>query len=812
MTEKKCWCGNSKLIPFSPAYFQCSGCGTLVTSEPIHAGLAKVTADARDFYGHDYWYSYQEKTLGFPNIEQRAKTDLSDRCPQWLNTLLKYRRPPARVLEIGCAHGGFVALLRKAGFDAMGLELSPSIVQFARDTFHVPVLCGPVEEQNLEPGSFDVIVMMDVLEHFPDPVKTLRHCLDLLKPDGLFLIQTPELPEEKNYETLLTGMSPFLAQLKSKEHLYLFSPSSVRNFFNQTGIPHLIFEPAVFAHYDMSFVASRKPIFAIHKELKCVAVDLTPLLPGGSNGGAKIVALELVKNLAGLTPDCEFVLLTSDKNHEELSLLETRNVKRLCMAHHQKTNAGKDFSLPLSRLRDLLANMVPDALLALVIQIYRSFFFPREVYGRLYPVKPDLLFCPFTAPFFFNPSVPTVSVIHEILFRHYPQFFSPESLRERDRHFQDTCRLADVIVCVSENLKQDVLKHTGLNPGRVMAVPNRLSKRLGDPSLVNGIPLLEKWGLEKNHYLLYPANFWPHKNHKMLLTAFGIFLAHHPDSRLKLACPGDPDTGMAPLWDAVKLMGLEKRIIFPGYASDSVMATLYKHCRALIYPSLYEGFGMPILEAQAFGKPVVAGNTTSIPEIAAPFAVLFDPRNPLEIANAIERTELPDAHAFSVPRIPHPRLEELSDPKLMALEYLEIFKNVLHRKKFQSSGHHLEGLYPDGWTSGGVIIFHAAGSGNRKLELSVLLPPSFPFPVAYLQLRQDQTKRLKIYLLRRGKNLRISWTLPVGQGVVELTTQPLFQPKAQEKNRDERWLGCFMKSCTLIEAGNPIKLYEFQGS
>ena len=170
-------------------------CGTLVSRFHHDRDVARVTSDDSDLYGRDYWFGHMENDLGFANIYQRARTDLTERCPHWLKTLLKYQLPPARVLELGSAHGGFVATLKWAGFDASGLELSPAIAQIARTLFDVPMLEGPAEDQEIPSSSLDVIALMDVLEHLPDPVATMRHCIDLLTPDGFLLIQTPRFPE-----------------------------------------------------------------------------------------------------------------------------------------------------------------------------------------------------------------------------------------------------------------------------------------------------------------------------------------------------------------------------------------------------------------------------------------------------------------------------------------------------------------------------------------------------------------------------------------------------------------------------------------
>jgi 2-polyprenyl-3-methyl-5-hydroxy-6-metoxy-1,4-benzoquinol methylase len=256
----KCWCGNTDLSPFSPEYLKCTVCGTLVVAQMPEADNTRVSDDENDFYSREYWFSHQENDLGFSNIEIRSRTDLPERCLHWLRTVLKYKLPPAQVLEIGSAHGGFVAMLRWAGFDAMGLELSPWVVEFARGTFGVPILLGPVEDHEIEPSSLDLIVLTDVLEHLPDPVGTMRHCLSLLKPDGILIIQTPCLPEGRSYEDMVTQHDPFLKMLVEEEHLYLFSQHSIQELFHRLGVNHLAFEPAIFAHYDMFLAVSRAPL------------------------------------------------------------------------------------------------------------------------------------------------------------------------------------------------------------------------------------------------------------------------------------------------------------------------------------------------------------------------------------------------------------------------------------------------------------------------------------------------------------------------------------------------------------------------
>ena len=256
----RCWCGNRALEAFSADYCRCAACETLICKSD---GI-----DANDFYGWDYFHHDQTRR-GVPPIETRARGDLHERCVYWLDALTRFVLPPARVLELGSAHGGFVALLRQAGYDAIGLDLSPSIVELARKTFDVPMLTGPIEGQaTLNPGSFDAIVMMDVIEHLPDPKGTIEHCLKLLKPDGIFMIQTPCYPAGNSLEELRDGKHQFLLHLSPGEHLQLFSERSLTMVLERAGAGHVEYLPAIFWFYDMFCVAGRRPLRQTTREAR----------------------------------------------------------------------------------------------------------------------------------------------------------------------------------------------------------------------------------------------------------------------------------------------------------------------------------------------------------------------------------------------------------------------------------------------------------------------------------------------------------------------------------------------------------------
>lgn len=255
---RACWCAEKKLFPFSDEFHVCKVCGTLVTAADVQPADLAVTQDSGELYSKDYWLKRQSEKYGLPPLDQRARLDMPERCVHWLNLLLKHRLPSAKVLEIGCAHGGYVALMRWAGFDAGGTEMSPWIVRFARETFQVPVQAGRIEELSFAPQSLDVIILNDVIEHLPDPLATLGHCVKLLKPDGFFVIQTPEYKEHLSYADLVATKDLFLTHMngKNEEHLYLFSRRSTQRLWAQLGLPVVAFENPIFP-YDLFYTASR---------------------------------------------------------------------------------------------------------------------------------------------------------------------------------------------------------------------------------------------------------------------------------------------------------------------------------------------------------------------------------------------------------------------------------------------------------------------------------------------------------------------------------------------------------------------------
>ncbi len=209
---------------------------------------------------------------------------------------------------------------------------------------------------------------------------------------------------------------------------------------------------------------------------------------------------------------------------------------------------------------------------------------------------------------------PAVVTIHDVQHLVMPQFFSRATLLYRRLAYEGSARRAQRVIAISGHVRETLLERVGLPSEKVVVVH----------SGVDHVRFTPPAPAKREPFLLYPAFPWPHKNHVRLLEAFRLLRRRHPELRLVL-------TGGS-YEEARKSPGVEVR----GFVTAEQLVALYQSASALVFPSLYEGFGQPLLEAMACGCPVAAAAAGSIPEICGGAARLFDPYEPEAIAEAVE--------------------------------------------------------------------------------------------------------------------------------------------------------------------------------
>jgi glycosyltransferase involved in cell wall biosynthesis len=197
-------------------------------------------------------------------------------------------------------------------------------------------------------------------------------------------------------------------------------------------------------------------------------------------------------------------------------------------------------------------------------------------------------------------------------------------------------RRAERILTVSESSKRDILRFVKTQPDKIDVIYNAYDERFGiEPLEEDVVRVRERYQLH-DEFVLYAGNVKPHKNLARLIEAFHAVRRRNLE-HLKLVLIGDEISKYAALRRAVHQHQLHQYVRFLGYLPEETLAVMYRLAGVFVFPSLYEGFGLPPLEAMASGTPVVTSNVSSLPEVAGDAAVLVDPYDPEAIADGIEK-------------------------------------------------------------------------------------------------------------------------------------------------------------------------------
>lgn len=267
---------------------------------------------------------------------------------------------------------------------------------------------------------------------------------------------------------------------------------------------------------------------------------------------------------------------------------------------------------------------------------------------------------------FFTPVVPllwfprrAVVIAHDFAYLE----FSERSLAARLRRAALWClhwlslRKASAVVAISAQTKQVLIERFGVPQERIRIIYDGYMP-LGEPEAIEGMP---------RDFFLYPGTLKPRKNIPNIMRAFASFVASHPDSSQRLVITGT--TGGSyhrVLVELVSRLGIAERVRFTGYVSDGQLATLNRRATALVFPSLLEGFGMPILEAMHAGLPVITSSVGAVAEVAGDAALLVDPHDVDAIAEAMGRIAVEAQLREDLCRKGHARAEEFSWEKAAA--------------------------------------------------------------------------------------------------------------------------------------------------
>ncbi len=245
------------------------------------------------------------------------------------------------------------------------------------------------------------------------------------------------------------------------------------------------------------------------------------------------------------------------------------------------------------------------------------------------------------SPSYFLPLVkvcPSVVVVHDITFKVHPEWFAKDRRFRFDGLFWREVKRAERIVTVSEHSRQDIVRVLGVEPSRVTVV-----LEASDPFFrpVDDEVRLEearaRYGVGRG-FLFTAGAIHTRRNLERLIEAVSI-ASRELDTKLELLILGTtaPFTPPVDIWGTARRCGMQERVKHVEYVSEEDLLLLYNACGLFVYPSLYEGFGLPVIEAMACGTPVACSNVTSLPEVAGEAALYFDPLSVEEMAGAVAR-------------------------------------------------------------------------------------------------------------------------------------------------------------------------------
>jgi len=413
--------------------------------------------------------------------------------------------------------------------------------------------------------------------------------------------------------------------------------------------------------------------------------------------------------------------------------------------------------------------------------------------------------------------IPTVITIADIQQEYYPEFFTREELRKRALMYMPSCQEATAVVTLSQASKQAIVDKYGLPDERVHCIYGAATDGLLNRSNAPTVEMTRQKYQLPDTYAFYPANLWPHKNHHMLILALHRLREVHGLS-VPLVLTGN-EMGQ---WKTLEALAyhfrLQENVHHLGYVGSEELPSLYAGAAMLVFPSLFEGFGIPLVEAMALECPIASSSRASIPEVVGEAALLFDPRNPDSIAEAMYRLLSDNSLRQSLIARGRERAALFSWKKA-ACETLQVFAWAhSHHESAQQAPPprriRVEGVYPDGWATRRVrlklpsLLPYLAEVEAVKLE-GVTRYLAYP-----LSIRMRVNGRRVSDVLVEGPGpltligaLRRPWRTPAGM-TIELFANRDFIPERVQVAEDPRSLAYLIEKLSLIcRGGEEVPLY-----
>ena len=539
-----------------------------------------------------------------------------------------------------------------------------------------------------------------------------------------------------------------------------------------------------------------------------IGVNLIPLRPG-QMGGHEFYVRSLLERLLAHDSRHQYFLFTASWNDNSIGFQTGRYRKILAIPAPEHEPEREAVPAPGRRG----ASRWYDRLLGLSTVPRVAAGPPLDLHHWVRRLRLDVWFCPMTNLDPRQLAIPTVITVADIQQEFYPEFFAREELNHRALVYAPSCQEATAVITVSQAAKKSLVEAYGLPEEKVHCVYEAgVERGAGLTRRPSSEEVRQKYHLPAR-YAFYPANMWPHKNHRMLILALHRLRKVYGIT-LPVVLTGDDMDQWEALQEIARQFQVQEQVRYLGYVAAEELPPLYAGATLLVFPSLYEGFGLPLLEAMKLGCPVAAANLTSIPEVVGEAAVLFDPRNPDSIAEALYRLVSDDALRQTLSGRGREQAAVFSWDKA-AGETLAVFTWARSHHEAQQQAARprrarLEGVYRDGWATRRVRLdlpFYVDVDGVKLEGLSDYV--NYPLTI---RMRVSGCRTSDLRLDRPGKftlvgGARKSWGVP-SHLTLELLADRDFIPERAGISADSRRLAYVIERLVLVcRGGGEVPLY-----
>lgn len=344
-----------------------------------------------------------------------------------------------------------------------------------------------------------------------------------------------------------------------------------------------------------------------------IAIDVRPLI-GGNTSGVEVYITHLLRHLFASDQKNTYILYLNAARREQRVLDAFQEAENITIVHTRYPN--KLFNALLTFLR-----------------------WPKldRLIQKKTGLHPDIFFALDLRPSPISKETRKITVIHDLSYHHFPRFFSWRTrlwyaLIQPRKEIKESSG----IIAVSEFTKRDLIKTYQVDPAKVTVIHEGVDRDFGqNVTSKKREEVRAKYNLPEQ-FFLFLATIEPRKNIGMLVEAFNRFKKENPGS-MKLVIAGKPNKRIfshIPTYD-------HEDVLFPGFIAEEDKPMLYSMAKAFLYPSIFEGFGLPLVEAMKCGTPIITSNVSSIPEVVGNAALLIDPDKPQEMARAMKEVLQP---------------------------------------------------------------------------------------------------------------------------------------------------------------------------